>query len=94
MIWICFCVCIYIYREREIYISPFAPAGCDTKSITMWGLIGLNLEFSFSSISCHTKVKEPSLPYDLLIAGGKRVGFTSFSRVFVLREMQTASSRI
>ena len=31
-------------------------------------LTGLNLEFSFSSTGCYTKVKEPSLPYNLTIA--------------------------
>ena len=29
---------------------------------------GLNLDFSFSYSSCLTQTKEPSLPYDLLIA--------------------------
>ena len=32
-------------------------------AISKQNLIGLNLEFSFSETACHTKAKEPSLPY-------------------------------
>ena len=55
--------------------------------------VGLNSEFSFSKTSCHTKVKEPSLLYYLLIAGEKTVEFISFPRILTLCEMQTASFR-
>ena len=39
----------------------------------------------------HTKVKEPSLPYYLPIAGGRIFGFIRFTEILVLWEMQTAS---
>ena len=38
--------------------------------------------------------EEPSLPYYLLIAGGRIIGFIPFPRVLVLCEMQSVSSRI
>ena len=55
---------------------------------------GLNSDFSFSKTECLTKAKEPSLPYYLLTAGGRITGFILFSRVLVLCEMQSVSSRI
>ena len=59
-----------------------------------WSLKGLNSEFSFSKTSCLTNAVEPSLPYYLLIAGGRIIGFIPFPRVLVLCEMQSALSRI
>ena len=50
-------------------------------------LTGLNLKFSFSKISCHTKVKEPNLTYYLPIAEGRIVGSIPFLRVLVQCEM-------
>ena len=38
-------------------------AGCETRLISKRSLTSLNSEFFFSYTSCHTKVKEPSLPY-------------------------------
>ena len=49
-----------------------------------WSLTGLNLEFYFSYISCHTKVKGPSLPDYLFLSRNRIVGFILFSTVFVL----------
>ena len=40
------------------------------------------------------KAEEPSLPYNLLIAERRIVGFIPFSRVLVLCEMQMSLSRI
>ena len=57
-------------------------------------LTDLSSEFSFSYISCHSKVKEPSLSFYLLIAGGKIVGCIPFPSLLALCEMQTAWSRI
>ena len=65
--------------------------GCDKRSVFKRSLTGLNSEIFFSLISCHTKVKEPSFPYYLNI-GGRIVGLMPFTRVLVLREMQTAHS--
>ena len=45
--------------------------------------------FSFSKTSCHTKVRESSLPDYLSMAGGRIVGFIPFTRVLLLCEMQT-----
>ena len=50
-------------------------------------LTGLNSEFSFSKASCHSKVKEPSLPYYLLIEGRRIVRFIPFPRVLELWEI-------
>ena len=62
------------------------------KIILKRSLTGLNLEFSFSQISCLTKIKEPGLSYYLLIAEGRIFGFIYFSRVLALCKMLTASS--
>ena len=53
----------------------------------------MNSEFSFKTI-CLTKAEEPSLPYNLPIAGGRIIGFIAFPRVLVLCVMQSVSSRI
>ena len=52
---------------------------------------GLN-ELSYDG--CHIKVKEPSLPYQLLIDGGRIVGFLSFPRLLAQCEMETALLKI
>ncbi len=52
----------------------------------------MNSEFSFSWTGCQTKAKEHSLPYYLLIAGGRQMD--SSLRVLAQNEMWTASSRI
>ena len=54
---------------------------------------GSNLVF-FSEAGCHTKVKEPSLPYYLNIARGRRVERMAFLSVLVIYEIQTASFRV
>ena len=59
---------IYIYIYIYIYINSFTRVGRDTKSIFKSTLIGLNSEFSFSVISCHTKFKGLSLLYYLHFA--------------------------
>ena len=50
---------------------------------------GLNSEFSFSQIVCHIMIKEPSVTYNLPIAG-EREKWDSyiFQRVLALNEMQ------
>ena len=55
---------------------------------------GLNSEFSFSETSCRTKVKEPSLPNYLPIAGGRIIWCILFSGLAALGKMQTSSPRI
>ena len=67
-----------------------ALAVCDTRLIFKQSLTGLNSVFSFSYTSCHTKMKKPSLPNYLPIAGWRIV---RFPRVFVYK-MQSALSRI
>ena len=88
----------FIYTDTYIWLSVFTNVsswtGCDPRSIFKQSLIGMNSEFSFSSTSCYTKVKEPSQPYYLPIAGGRIVGFIPFRRVLVLCEMQSVSFRI
>ena len=55
--------------------------GCDTRSVIMRSSTGRNSEYSFLEASCHAKVKEPSLPYYLSIAGRRIIGFVPFLRV-------------
>ena len=82
---------IYIY----VCISTLLHEQDATQSqFFMRSLTGLNSEFSFSLTVCLTKVKEPSLPYYLRIAGGRIIGFIPFPKVLALCEMQTVSSRI
>ena len=50
-------------------IWNIAWAGCDTRPVLMLSTVGLNSEFSFPLTGQCTKGKEPSLSYDLSIAG-------------------------
>ena len=53
--------------------------------------------FAEFPVKCHLyvpRLKTPSLPYYLPIAGGRIIGFIPFPRVLVLCEMQSVSSRI
>ena len=77
-----------------VFKKPFARTGCDTRSIFKRSLTGSNSEVSFSETGCLTKFKKPSLPYYLLIAGGKTIRFIPFPKVLMLCEMQSAVSRI
>ena len=74
--------------------KPLPWKGYNTRSIFMQRLTGLNSEFSFSEISCHFLIYEPTTPNYLPIARGTIVGFIPFPRVLALCEMQTALSRI
>ena len=67
----CVCVCVCVCVRPTL-----ATESCDTESF----LSCLNSECSFSKNDCHTKVKEPSLPYYLPIS--KRRIY--FPRLFVL----------
>ena len=75
----------------QIFTNPSAWAKCDTRSILKRSLTGLNSVIYFSLTGCLTRAKEPSLPY---IYGERIIGFIPFSRVFVLFEMKSASSRV
>ena len=78
-----------------IYLpNPSAQAGYDTKPVFKQSLFGLNSEFSFSPVSCHTKVKELSQSYYLSIAGGRIIEFIPFSWALALCKIQTAWARI
>ena len=85
----------HTHTHSHTYAIHSTPrTGYDTRLIFKQSITGLNSEFSFSLTSCNIKVEEPSLPYFLIIAGGRTVGYISFPRVFALRVMQTALSRI
>ena len=45
------------------------------------------IQSSFSQTGCHTKIKEPSLPYHLPMAGGRIVGCLSFPRLLAQCKM-------
>ena len=69
---------IYIYTHINIYMCVCVCAYIIFKRT----LTGLN-----SEIGCNAKVKEPSLPYSLPIAGGRIVGFIYFPMVLALCEI-------
>ena len=84
-----------IYLSIMLYYPPPRLGQDMTRGqFLKWSLTGLNSEFSFSETSCLAKAKEPSLPYYLLIAGRRIIGFIPLPRVLVLCEMQSAPSRI
>ena len=86
---------IYLGLYTYIYIlDSSVRAGYDTSRVFKQSFTGLNSEFSFSNINCHTKVKVPSLSYYLPIVGERIAGFLPITDVLALWEMQTASSRI
>ena len=66
--------------DCNIVIYIYQPLRSDTRSIFKRSLTGLNSEFSFSLTSFPTKAEEPSLPYNLPIAGGRIIGFIPFSK--------------
>ena len=67
----------------------FKNAEWNSRSIFKHSLTGLSSEFSFSETDFYTKNKEPSLSYDLLITGGRKVWCIPFPRVLVLCEIVT-----
>ena len=83
-----------IVLEDKYLPNLSSRVGYDTRSIFKRSLTGLNSEFSFFSTSWLTKAEEISLPYDLLIARGRIIGFIPFPKVLVLCEMQPVSSKI
>ena len=75
------------YDDDDIY--PILPPW--TGQFVKKSATGLNSEFSFTG--CLTKVKVPSLSYNLSIAGRKTDGFIPFPWALVQRGMQTVSLR-
>ena len=69
------------------YPTPLHEQDVTQGQFLMQSLIGLNSEFSFFCTSCHTEVKESSLPYKLPIAEGRIIGVMHFTRVLVLCEI-------
>ena len=80
---------IFLSLPYTIFTNPSARVEYDTIFMR-----SLNSEFSFSLTSCLTMSEGPSLPCYLPIAWGRISGFIPFTRVLVLCEMQSASSRI
>ena len=55
-----------------------------------WSLTGFEFRvFPSPRLVASPRLKEPSLPYYLPIAGGRIIGFIPFPRVLVLCEMQS-----
>ena len=50
----------------------------------MRSLTGLDSKFSFSLTGCHTRVKEPSLPYNLHTSGCRNFGYIPFQRLLAM----------
>ena len=73
----------------SVFINPSARTGCDTRSIFKWSLA----TFFFFKTDYHTKAKETSLTYYLLIVWGRIHEFTPFPIVLALFEMQGNSFR-
>ena len=68
---------IYIFIYIYIYIYIWGPQVQDATQgqFVKQSLISLNIEFFFFYTSCHTKAKEPNLPYYLPIDRGRIVVF-------------------
>ena len=79
-------------KDVCIYHIPLLQTGCDAESLFKWNAVGLKSDFFPSG--CLTKVKEPSLSYNLFIAGGRTDGFMPFPSILTLFEMQTSLFRI
>ena len=62
----------------NVFTNPSAQVGCGTSSIFKQNLTSLDSEFSISKTVCCTKVKEPSLPDHLTIAGGENSLINTF----------------
>ena len=75
-----------------IFTNAFTWEGCNTRSIFKWSLTGLNSVFLLLDWSPNQGWRTQS--YYLFIAGGRIIGFIPFPRVLMLREVQSASSRI
>ena len=73
--------CIYIYIYMCVYTAPHQQDARQGQFYVKF--TGLNSEFSFSYTGFHTKVREPSLPYYLPIAGDRRIGFIPYPSVLV-----------
>ena len=87
----CFSYVIFIFEEVYIYYKQDVIQGqflCRVQLV--W------TQFAFFYTACLTMVKEPSLPYYLLITGGdvKTDGFMPLSRTLVWSETQSASFQI
>ena len=82
------------YPQVCIYAITLLLVGSNTRSIFRWNITGLNSKLFFFLTICHTKVKEISLPYYLLIVGGRIIVCISLPRVLALCEKPTASSKI
>ena len=78
----------------SIHPTPLQRAWCNIKSIFKPSTAGLNSEFSFSLTGCQTKAKEPSLPYNITMAGERIDGFMPFLKALAQSQMQTNSSWI
>ena len=75
--------CFHFYfKSKYIFTNSPAQARLFIRSLTSF-----NSGFSFSLTGCSIKVKEPSVSYYLLIAGGRMVGFIPFAREFTRYEM-------
>ena len=74
----------YYHFEPESIYLPTPTSGQDVTQGQYWSGIGLNSEFSFCETCCLTKPKELILPYYLLIARGRMIGFIHFPGVLLL----------
>ena len=81
------------YILKCLYVCVCLPTHHTCSMRHEWSLTGLNLEFSFYQTGYLTKVKEFNLPYYLLIAGKRKLGYIPFPLVLALWEMQTVSCR-
>ena len=94
IIW---CVSIVKWSNSGKGVVPSPRPRCRSywkRSLVKWSLTGLKAEFTFFYTSCHTKFKEPSLPYYLPKAAERIIRFIPFLRVLALYKMQSVSSRI
>ena len=68
---------------------------CEMQSVSSrnWTRVDVSISYDDNHYTTGTSYREPHLPYYLPIAGGRIIGFIPFSKVLVLCEMQSVSSK-
>ena len=93
------CVCVFVFvfvSLCEAYIYIYIYMGQDmTQGQFLSGVLQVLIQgFPSPRLVALPRLKSPSLPYYLPIAGGRIIGFIPFPRILVLCEMQSVSSKI
>ena len=86
--------CIAFYLPLLSFFLFFLSNEQDVIQVHFWSRVSqVWIPSSFTGLFARLTVNEPSVPYNLPVAGDKIVGCISFPRVFALWERQTALLR-